>query len=92
MRRRLMSIALLLAVWVSVASLFTMNAVSVQKARAHEIADVKQQYSSDPNERMQEMLTESEGGGPISELWREFLAAKPHTHLTPVDVRGGVGP
>jgi transcriptional regulator of aromatic amino acid metabolism len=50
------------------------------------------QYSSDPNERMQEMLNESENLRQIREEWRRFWMLDQPSHLTPVRIHGGVGP
>src|SRR6202040_2421980 len=77
MRRRLMGIALLFAIWLSAAGLFTMNSASAQKARAHEIGNIRNQYSSDPSERMREMLNENEGFHPSSVDWHPWSNLPP---------------
>jgi hypothetical protein len=92
MRRRLMGISLLFAVWVSAARLFTVNAASAQKSRADAAANARNQCSIDPNERMREFLTESENSGPISYHWRKFWENPQPRRLTPVRIHGGVGP
>ena len=50
------------------------------------------QYSSDPNERMQEMLNESENMRQLRTEWRRFWMIDQPSHLTPIRVHGGVGP
>ncbi len=50
------------------------------------------QYSSDPNERMQEMLNESENLRQIRGEWERFWMIDQPSHLTPVRIHGGVGP
>jgi hypothetical protein len=44
------------------------------------------------NERMQEMLNESEYIGQMRPEWHQFWRIEPPTHLTPTRVPGGVGP
>ena len=48
------------------------------------------QYSSDPNERMQEMLNESENLRQIRGEWERFWMIDQPSHLTPVRIHGGV--
>lgn len=50
------------------------------------------QYSSDPNERMEEMLNESENLRQIRGEWRRFWMIDQPSHLSPIRVHGGVGP
>ncbi|MCS7046198.1 MAG: hypothetical protein NZO58_07570 [Gemmataceae bacterium] len=50
------------------------------------------QYSSDPNDRMQELLNESENLRQIQGEWRRFWMIDQPSHLTPIRVHGGVGP
>jgi hypothetical protein len=49
-------------------------------------------YSSDPNERMQQMLTQSENLRQIRKEWARFWMVDQPSHLTPDRVHGGVGP
>ena len=50
------------------------------------------QYSSDPNERTQELLNESENLRQIRGEWQRFWMIDQQSHLTPIRVHGGVGP
>lgn len=50
------------------------------------------QYSSDPNERMQEMLNESENLRQIRGEWERFWMIDQPSHLTPIRIHGGIGP
>ena len=50
------------------------------------------QYSSDPNERMQEMLNESENLRLMRGEWQRFWMIDQPSHLTPIRTHGGVGP
>jgi hypothetical protein len=50
------------------------------------------QYSSDPHERMQEMLNESENLRQIRLEWQRFWMIDQPSHLTPVRIHGGMGP
>ena len=50
------------------------------------------QYSSDPNERTQELLNESENLRQIHGEWQRFWMIDQPSHLTPIRVHGGVGP
>jgi hypothetical protein len=74
-----MSVAMLLAICLSTAGLFYAR-------------DVSTQFFSDPNERMRELLNESESSGQIREDWRRFWMLDQPSHLTPVRIHGGVGP
>jgi hypothetical protein len=76
MRRRLLAVAMLLAICMSTAGLFSINAANAQRARARKASNVGKEFSSDPNQRMLEMLNENENRG----------------HRTPVRIHGGVGP
>ena len=49
------------------------------------------QYSSDPNERMQEMLNESENLRQMRGEWQRFWMLDQPSHLTPVRIHGGIG-
>ena len=49
-------------------------------------------YSSDPNRRMQQMLTISEGLRQIQDEWDRFWFTDQPSHLTPIRVHGGIGP
>jgi hypothetical protein len=80
MRRRLMSVAMLLAICLSTAGLFSINAANAQRARAREA-----------NERMQEMLSENWNSRQIVENWRQWETEHP-PKTTPVRIHGGVGP
>ena len=48
-------------------------------------------WSSDPNERLEEMLNVSEDLRQIRGEWRRFWMIDQPSHLTPVRVHGGVG-
>jgi len=50
------------------------------------------QYSSDPNIRMDQLLNDSENLRQIQGEWRRFWMNDQPSHLTPVRVHGGVGP
>lgn len=50
------------------------------------------QYSSDPNMRMEELLNESENLRQIQHEWRRFWMIDQPSHLTPIRVHGGIGP
>jgi len=85
MRRRLMTLAMLCAICLSTAGPFfstpPMLRESVRVTRAIN--------SSDPNERMREMLNENESRGPISANRQK---SEQPSHLTPVRIHGRVGP
>lgn len=49
-------------------------------------------YSSDPNERMEQLLYQSEDLRQIRGEWRRFWFTDQPSHLTPVRVHGGIGP
>jgi transcriptional regulator of aromatic amino acid metabolism len=49
------------------------------------------QYSSDPNERMLEMLNESENLRQIRGEWQRFWMIDQPSHLSPIRIHGGVG-
>lgn len=91
MRRRLLAVAMLLAICLSTAGLFSINAANAQRARPREANNVIQ-FSSDPNKRMREMLNENEQSGQIREDWRRFWMLDQPSHLTPVRIHGRVGP
>ena len=48
------------------------------------------QYSSDPNVRMQELLYQSEDLRQIENDWRRFWFNDQPSHLTPERIHGGV--
>ncbi|MFO0864030.1 MAG: hypothetical protein U0744_05145 [Gemmataceae bacterium] len=50
------------------------------------------QYSSDPNIRMDQLLNDSENLRQIQGEWRRFWMNDQPSHLTPIRVHGGVGP
>jgi len=50
------------------------------------------QYSSDPNERMQQMLNQSEDLRQVRKEWNRFWMNDQPSHLTPDRVHGGIGP
>jgi hypothetical protein len=50
------------------------------------------QYSSDPNIRMDQLLNQSEDLRQIQGEWRRFWMNDQPSHLTPIRVHGGVGP
>jgi hypothetical protein len=50
------------------------------------------QYSSDPNERLEELMNESENLRQIKGEWRRFWMIDQPSHLTPIRVHGGIGP
>lgn len=49
-------------------------------------------WSSDPNERMEELLNVSEDLRQIKGEWKRFWMIDQPSHLTPVRVHGGLGP
>ena len=49
-------------------------------------------YSPDPNERMQQMLNQSEDMRQMRKEWFRFWMVDQPSHLTPDRVHGGVGP
>lgn len=49
-------------------------------------------WSSDPNERMQQLLNVSEGLRQIKDEWARFWFTDQPSHLTPIRVHGGIGP
>lgn len=48
------------------------------------------QYSSDPNERMQQLLYQSEDLRQIKNEWRRFWFNDQPSHLTPERIHGGI--
>lgn len=50
------------------------------------------QYSSDPNERMQQMLNQSEDLRQAKYEWYRFWMNDQPSHLTPSRVHGGLSP
>jgi hypothetical protein len=48
-------------------------------------------YSSDPNERMQTMLNQSENLRQMQKEWDRFWMIDQPSHLTPDRVHGGIG-
>ena len=50
------------------------------------------QYSSDPNIRMQQLLYQSEDLRQINNEWRRFWFNDQPSHLTFERVHGGIGP
>ncbi len=48
------------------------------------------QYSSDPNTRMQQLLHQSEDLRQIEQEWRRFWFNDQPSHLTPERVHGGI--
>ncbi len=50
------------------------------------------QYSSDPNMRMEELLNESENLRQMQGEWRRWWMIDQPSHLTPIRVHGGLGP
>jgi len=50
------------------------------------------QYSSDPNIRMQQMLNQSEDERQMQYEWFRFWMNDQPSHLTPQRIHGGVGP
>ena len=49
-------------------------------------------YSPDPNERMQQLLNQSEDLRQAKYEWFRFWMVDPPSHLTPIRVHGGIGP
>jgi hypothetical protein len=49
-------------------------------------------YSSDPNERMHQMLNQSENLRQLQKEWERFWLLDQPSHLTPDRVHGGIGP
>jgi hypothetical protein len=50
------------------------------------------QYSSDPNERTQQLLNQSEDLRQIRGEWNRFWLIDQPSHLTPYRIHGGIGP
>jgi Mg-chelatase subunit ChlI len=50
------------------------------------------QYPSDPNQRMDVLLNQSEDLRQIGNEWRRFWMNDQPSHLTPERVHGGIGP
>ena len=48
------------------------------------------QYSSDPNVRMQQLLYQSEDLRQIGQEWRRFWFNDQPSHLTPERIHGGI--
>jgi hypothetical protein len=48
-------------------------------------------WSSDPDDRMQQMLNVSEDLRQIKHEWNRFWMVDQPSHLTPVRIHGGVG-
>ena len=48
------------------------------------------QYSSDPNERMQQLLYQSEDLRQMKNQWRRFWFNDQPSHLTPERIHGGI--
>ena len=49
-------------------------------------------YSSDPNERMKELINQSEDLRQIRYEWERIWFTDQPSHLTPERVHGGIGP
>ncbi len=49
-------------------------------------------YSPDPNERMQQLLNQSEDLRQAKKEWFRFWMVDQPSHLTPDRVHGGIGP
>jgi hypothetical protein len=49
-------------------------------------------YSSDPNERTQQLLNQSEDLRQIRGEWNRFWMVDQPSHLTPYRIHGGIGP
>jgi hypothetical protein len=49
-------------------------------------------WSSDPNERIDQLMNVSEGYRQIREEWHRIWFTDQPSHLTPVRVHGGIGP
>lgn len=48
------------------------------------------QYGSDPNVRMEQLVNQSEDTRQISEFWRRFWFNDQPSHLTPARIHGGI--
>jgi hypothetical protein len=48
------------------------------------------QYSPDPNTRMEQLINHSEDQRQISDFWRRFWHNDQPSHLTPARTHGGV--
>ncbi len=48
------------------------------------------QYASEPNIRMQQLLNQSEDQRQIGEFWRRFWFNDQPSHLTPARLHGGM--
>jgi hypothetical protein len=49
-------------------------------------------WSSDPNERIDQLMNVSEGYRQMREEWQRIWFTDQPSHLTPVRVHGGIGP
>jgi hypothetical protein len=49
-------------------------------------------YSSDPNERMEQLIVNSENLRQIKEEWKRIWFTDQPSHLTPDRVHGGISP
>ena len=50
------------------------------------------QYPSDPHQRMEVLMNESENERQLGQDWRRFWMNDQPSHLTPVRVHGGIAP
>ncbi len=48
------------------------------------------QYASDPNVRMNQLINQSEDSRQIGEFWRRFWFNDQPSHLTPERIHGGI--
>ncbi len=48
------------------------------------------QYASEPNTRMDQLLNESEDYRQIGEFWRRFWFNEMPSHMTPERIHGGI--
>jgi hypothetical protein len=48
------------------------------------------QYASDPNTRMEQLINQSEDQRQIGEFWRRFFFNDMPSHLTPERIDGGI--
>jgi hypothetical protein len=48
------------------------------------------QYSPDPNVRMEQLINQSEGHRQTGEFWRRFWFNDQPSHLTPARLHGGI--
>jgi hypothetical protein len=56
------------------------------------VEEPKQNYSSDPNERMQQLLYQSQDLGPLQRAWWRFWFIDQPSNLVPERIHGSILP